>query len=94
MGATYNFQTGKITRDFKFVKQGYRCPLSVLPARIGSYWCQENCNHFGGTWFNFIGPESYVLCKHPDAKDSDGCEEAIRTFYEELKRKAHCALCD
>lgn len=94
MGATYNYKTGEMTIDFKFVEQGYRCPLSVLPARIGSSWCSEYCNHFGGTWVNFIGPESYVLCKHPDAKDSEGCGEAIHAFYEEIRRKALCALCE
>lgn len=93
MGATYNYQTGKITRDFHFVEQGDACRLSSLPARVGSEWCRKYCNHFDGIWSRFICPASYVLCKHPEAKNSEGCGEAISTFYEELERKALCALC-
>lgn len=93
MGATYNYQTGKMTRDFKFVEQGDACRLSSLPARVGSEWCRKYCNHFDGIWSRFRGPASYVRCKHPEAKDSEGCGEAIRTFYEELEHEALCALC-
>jgi hypothetical protein len=92
MGATYNYKTGKITRDFHFVELGNACRLSSLPARVGSEWCRKYCNHFDGTWTRFIGPASYVLCKHPKAKDSEGCGEAISTFYEELESRAFSAL--
>jgi hypothetical protein len=37
--------------------------------------------------------ESYILCKHPDAKDSKGCNIARHLFYEAFKNKALCALC-
>lgn len=92
MGATYNYQTRKITRDFHFVKQGTACHLSSLPARVGSEWCRKYCNHFDGSWSQFIGPSSYVMCKHPKAKDSENCWEAIITFNGELERRALCAL--
>lgn len=92
MGATYNYLTGQISRDFHFVEQGNTCRLSSLPARVGSEWCRKYCNHFNGTWWRFIGPSTYVLCKHPNAKDSEGCEKAISTFYEELERRALNAL--
>lgn len=42
MGATYNYQTRKMTRDFKFVEQGNVCRLSSLPARVGSEWCRKD----------------------------------------------------
>lgn len=92
MGATYYYQTGKMTRDFQFVEQGNACRLSSLPVRVGSEWCRKYCNHFEGTWVAFGVPASYVRCKHPDAKDSEGCGEAIRLFYEQLQLEAFCAL--
>ena len=88
MGATYNYQTRKMTRDFKFVEQGNVCRLSSLPARVGSEWCRKYCNHFGGTFEKYWMSTSYVQCKHPEAKDAEGCSEAIYLFYEELERKA------
>ncbi len=92
MGATYNYQTGKMTRDFKFVKKDNVCRLSSLPVRVGSDWCKEYCNHYRGVFGNF-SKGFCVMCQHPDAKDSDGCEEIIRLFYEKLKLEALCALC-
>ena len=100
MAASYDYTTGKMERDFHFVKWDTRCKGSGLPCKAGSDRCQK-CEHY---WISIhpsgFGPEywgrlddSYVLCKHPKAKDSEDCGTARHLYYEQLKHEALCALC-
>lgn len=104
MAATYDYKTRKMTRDFKFVQYRTKCKLSGLPTYVGyseSDRCKK-CPYNGGTfspitvgfqYHNWLN-ESYVMCKHPDAKDTEN--EEIRNvryvFYEMLEYRALCAL--
>ena len=48
MATTYNYQTGKIERDFKFIRYGEKCKRSGLPCYAGSTNRCEKCQHYGG----------------------------------------------
>ena len=102
--ATYDYQTGQTTRNFKFVQYGTKCRLSGLQAIAGlgeSQRCRK-CKYNGGTfntsnvgveyWNRFH--ETYVMCKHPQQADTENDEiGSVRSvFYENLRTKALCAL--
>ena len=97
MATTYDYQTGKIERDFKFVRYGEKCKRSGLPCYAGSTNRCEKCQHYGGlitpwemrefTWRN-LGDDSYVVCKHPDAQDSKDSEHFISIWYEYFRNEA------
>lgn len=100
MATTYNYQTRQIQKDFSFVEYGNICRLADLPCKAGSKWCLQYCNHHVGEihpWsFIAIGfrfNESYVFCKHPEAKDAESSMEAKRAYYEKVEQEALCALC-
>lgn len=94
MSATYDYNTGKITIDFKFVKGGERCQHSQLPSLVNSQWCRTYCNYYIGTIYGRdIFEEPYVQCKHPSAIDSADCGEARSKYYEQLETRALDALC-
>lgn len=105
MAATYDYQTRKVTRDFKFVEYGTKCRLSGLPTYAG-YSSSERCSkcpYNGGTfsasscgvefWGRF--KEWYVMCKHPDAVETENEEIGMVrwAFNEKLEHNALCALC-
>lgn len=100
MAATFDYQTGRIEVDFHFVEWDTKCKGSGLPCKAGSERCQK-CQHFNGSihpWsFDVTSfarmDDSYILCKHPDAKDSEGSGTASYLFYEAFRNKALCALC-
>ena len=100
MATTYDYNTRKIERDFHFVQYDEKCKRGGLPAKVGNDWCRR-CKYYDGSLhpstlgFHYWGrfEESYVFCKHPEAKDSEGSGPAIRAFYERFEEKALCALC-
>ena len=100
MATTFDYQTGRIEVDFHFVEWNTKCKGSGLPCKAGSERCQR-CKYHGssihpwsfGVTAGVRMDESYILCKHPDAKDSKGCNIARHLFYEAFKNEALCALC-
>lgn len=101
MAATYDYRTGQITTDFHLIVWDEKCRGSGLPCYAGSDRCTRVCPYCRGTlhaWdvqsmYHHLD-DSYVMCGHPDKKDSD--TEEIRfawhTFYERFKYQALCAL--
>lgn len=100
MASTYNYTNGQIERDFHFVRWDEKCKRGGLPAKAGNDWCRR-CPHYVGSVHPWsFGPEnwcrlddSYVMCNHPDAKDSEDSSTVIHLFNEKLKHNALCALC-
>ena len=94
MATSYDYSTGRIERDFRFVKVYEPCHRSQLPCRAGSSWCNK-CKHYNGTIHLTGGGEmvGYIGCKHPDAQDSQGYEIALEYFYEKFEQQALSALC-
>ena len=101
MAATYDYRTGQITTDFHFVVWDEKCQGSGLPCYAGSGRCINVCPHCKGTLHAWSYQSmyhrldnSYVMCGHPDKKDSE--TEDIRLawhiFYEKFKHQALCAL--
>lgn len=100
MSTTYSYDNRQIERDFHFVEYGEKCKGSGLPAKAGNDRCKQ-CKYNGGAiyptsfgfhywnWFE----SSYVRCKHPEAKDSEGSEMVRHAFYEYFEKQALCALC-
>lgn len=97
MATTYDYQTGKIERDFKFVRYGEKCKRSGLPCYAGATNRCEKCQHYGGLITPFemreftcrnLGDDSYVVCKHPDAQDSKDSEHFISIWYEHFRHEA------
>lgn len=79
MATEYNYQTGKITRDWHFAKLGTPCKGSGLPCWIGSDRC-EKCKYYRGFY------KWTIKCAHPERKD---CERApIEEFNKDFKREA------
>ena len=95
MACTYDYQTGKIERDFHFVKVGEKCKLSGLPAKAGNERCCK-CPYRRGEIYSWQlrGDDSFVMCKHPEAKDSEGSEGARFMWYKKFKEEALCHFYD
>lgn len=89
----YEYQTGKITREEKILKAEVKCPLAFLPCRVGSEWCMCNCPHYFGKVYLKGTFERYILCKHPDAKDTYDNRAVLDQLYEDFETRALEALC-
>lgn len=89
--STYNYETGKITRDFKFRRTGERCKLGGLPAKVGNDFCLR-CKHNCGTQMDWTARDledlSFTKCNHPEAKDSENTESVKYTWYERFEQEA------
>lgn len=99
MAATYDYQTGRIEHDYHFIRYDEICRLSGLPCYSGSDRCLHcQCNKGTIHPFSFHLrhgirlDDSYVLCNHKDAKDSENSGLAQYAFYEQLKDEALRAL--
>ena len=101
MDITYNYKTGNIESDgHHFVRWDQKCKLSGLPCRAGSDRC-TNCKSYEGSIHPFTHElkygrrlnDSYVICSHPEQKDSENCGEAYSAFHEMIEHDAMCALC-
>lgn len=101
MEEKFYYQTGKIIRDFKIVREwsyetGYtKCRLSGLPCYVGGDRCRK-CSHYGGLLpIDEIKIDGfYIRCDHPEQKDSDNIEMVKHAYNEWLRRKAMIAYCD
>lgn len=87
MACTYEYATGKITLDFHLVKYDEICELRGLKGKAGVEECHR-CPFYGGTHSDWDEWKSFVKCKHPDAKDSDGSFGAKSEIYDEFEREA------
>lgn len=91
---TYDYSTGRIERDFSFVKFGIICRLSGLPSRVGKPGCQR-CPYNGGIVEGFDDKEiSFVKCKHKEAEDSEENTWTKWHYLDEFKNEALCAFCN
>lgn len=99
MEATYNYNTGIITRDFSVVREfepikGYaKCRLSGLPCYINSERCRK-CSHYGGIISPLeVGIDGfYIKCDHPEQKDSENIDNILSAYYNWIQKKALKAL--
>lgn len=73
MPCTYDYNTRKITLDFHLVAYNEICTLRGLKGKTGNQECHR-CPFYGGSYSDIdtIDLVSFVKCKHPDAKDSNG----------------------
>ena len=99
MGATYNYSTGKIEHDYHFRRWDEKCKLGGLPCYVGSDRCRQ-CSHYAGSMhsfstqlrYGFRMKDSWVMCQHKEAKDSENSGEAHFAFGEMMRHNALCAL--
>ena len=89
MACTYNYETGKITLDFHLVAYNEICTLRGLKGKAGNSECHR-CSFYGGSYTDMssIDWDSFVKCKHPDAKDSNGSLHVKHEIYEKFKEEA------
>lgn len=95
MACTYNYETGKITLDFHLVAYNEICTLRGLKGKAGNSECHR-CPFYGGSYtdMNSIEWDSFVKCKHHNAKDSEGSCTAKSDIYDEFEREALTHLYD
>lgn len=89
MACTYNYETGKITLDFHLVAYNEICTLRGLKGKVGNSECHR-CTFYGGsyTYMNSIEWDSFVKCKHTNAKDSENSRNAMYYILEKFKEEA------
>lgn len=92
MPCTYDYNTRKITLDFHLVAYNEICTLRGLKGKAGNQECNR-CPFYGGSYSDMstIDWNSFVKCKHPDAKDSNGSQNVKYEICEkfELEALAH-----
>ena len=97
MAVTYDYTTGQIERDFKFIGVGNICELRGIKARVGGYAC-EHCPFNKGKINSFflMSPSSwqdmedkdYIKCTHKGAEDSEDSEYIRHCFWEYIRDEA------
>lgn len=89
MACTYNYDTGKITLDFHLVKYDEICGLRGIKGKAGNQECHR-CPFYGGSYSDMstIDWDSFVKCKHPEAKDSEGSWTAKYDICEKFREEA------
>ena len=89
MACTYNYETGKVTLDFHLVAYNEICTLRGLKGKAGNSECNR-CPFYGGSYSDMssIDLDSFVKCKHPDAKDSEGSWAAKSKIYDDCEIQA------
>lgn len=93
MGMTYTYDTGKITRDFHFVKpNGKSCTKSNLPPGVHCLGCE----FYGGKYTKFVISEceyqTFIKCKLPGINDHESSKELVHQMYEDFRLEALIAL--
>ena len=97
MAATYDYSTGRITRDFHFVKGDTKCTGSGLPTWTGGHHDRcKNCQYYIGTLYGWTlrMDVDFVMCKHPDKKDDEDSGKAQRLYNDKLMQEALAAYYD
>lgn len=89
MACTYNYYTGKITLDFHLVAYGEICELRGMKGKAGNQECHR-CPLYGGTYTDMgrFEWESFVKCKHKDAKNSKSSLSAMYDIKEKFREEA------
>ena len=89
MACTYNYETGKITLDFHLIAYNEICTLRGLKGKAGNSECHR-CPFYGGSYTDMrtIDWDSWVKCKHPDAKDSENSRNAMYDIREKFIEEA------
>ena len=77
----YDYETRKITRDFKLIRFGERCKFSGLPAITGNDRCRK-CKYHQG-FYRYC-----VKCTNEEIKESDGLQKLISEMYREIENEA------
>lgn len=100
MKVTYEYETGKFTRDFKIIrlydpdKGQAKCKLSGLPCWVNSEMCKK-CPHYGGLISYKVHLDGFYLkCDHPEQKDSENIGNVISQYYDYVKEQALIAYYD
>jgi len=97
MAMTYDYNTGKITRDWHIRRHDEKCRLSGLPAKVGGDRCSK-CQYHKGTEFDWqardLEDTFFTLCSHPEATDSENTENVLRGIYDDFEDKALAHMYD
>lgn len=91
MAMTYDYETRKITRDWYLKRDGEKCRLSGLPAKVGGERCRKCPYHKGETFdMDAIEYEDSFLtyCSHPQATDSENTEKLLGHIYRRFENEA------
>lgn len=89
MACTYNYETGEMKFDFHLVAYGEICELRGMKGKVGNSECHR-CPCYGGSYSDMrsIDWDSWVKCKHPDAKDSENSRDAMYVLREKFREEA------
>ena len=89
MACTYNYETGKVTLDFHLVAYNEICTLRGLKGKAGNQECHR-CPFYGGSYSDMstINWDSFVKCKHKDAKNSENSSGAMSAVIEKFIEEA------
>jgi len=91
MAMTYDYSTRKITRDWHIRRCDEKCRLSGLPAKVGGNRCQK-CQYHKGVEFDWqardLDDTFFILCSHPEAKDSENTDRVLRYIYDRFENEA------
>ena len=97
MAMTYDYNTGKITRDWHIRRHDEKCRLSGLPAKVGGDRCSK-CQYHKGTEFDWqardLEDTFFTLCSHPEATDSENTDNVLRGIYDDFEDKALAHMYD
>lgn len=101
MATEYNYDTCQLTRDFHFVRYGEACRLGGLPTYTGRGFCKR-CKYNAGEispikmGLQYAGEFEgcYVKCKHPEKNDSENTSDVQGAYYDYIRERALCALCN
>lgn len=94
---TYNYDTGKITRDFVLKKVEHSCHADPEHTRLIGVMCR-NCPHYLKEKTFYHSPKdeyilnteligTFVFCKY-HKKDDEGTEEILHRMYDNLREEA------
>lgn len=97
MGMTYNYDTGKIERDFVLKRVWGSCHIDPEHTTLIGVKCRT-CPHYikektfyssseDGYKLSLDKIGTFVFCKY-HKKDDEGAEEVVRRMYEEFREEA------
>ena len=97
MAMTYDYSTGKITRDWHIRRDEEKCRLSGLPAKVGGERCKKCPYNKGGKidWkARDLADTFFTLCSHPEATDSENTGNVLWHIYETFEDEALAHMYD
>ena len=94
---TYDYNTGKITRDWHIRRHDEKCRLSGLPAKVGGDRCSK-CQYHKRTEFDWQAKDLedmfFTICLHPEATDSENTANVLWRIYDRFESKALAHMYD